>query len=294
MPLDARTVSALLPEVWAQLWRPVERISTGFAPIDRFLREGSGYGGLVCPSFVLLGAEPKIGKSTFAQQLGGQHVAGDPDGVTYYADFENGLDRWYRRLVKRQARITGGELEAGLGQEAEARMKEAEAWLREGPGQRYYYNGDRHLGQGKLRLELEGIRKLHPDGKLLVILDSLQKMPMDLKDRRSEIDEWLRTLEEYRTQFNAVIFAISELKRPSFGSGKSYKATGLAFKESGDAEYTADLALLMFKPDARMRKVVLTAPWNRDGPAGDVCELIPNADMTRFTAREFTKKEEQG
>jgi replicative DNA helicase len=270
----------------------VERIRTGFAPVDYFLREGSGYGGLVCPSFVLLGAEPKIGKSTFAQQLCEQHVELDPGNVAYYADFENGLNRWYRRLVKRRARLTGGELEAGLGEEAEARMKEAAAWLREGPGKRYYYNGDRHLSAAKLRAELQGIRKEHPAAKLLVVLDSLQKMPMDLMNRRAEIDEWLRTLEEYRTLFHCVVFAVSELKRPTFGSGKSYKATGLAFKESGDAEYTADLALLMFRPDARMRKVVLTAPWNRDGPAGDVCELIPSADLSRFTAREAPKKGE--
>jgi replicative DNA helicase len=292
--LQARTLASYLPEMRETLRQPLVRMSTGIGLLDHFLRDShEEHGGFVQPSLVVIGAEPKIGKSLLGQQIGERHVAGDKTHYTYYADMENGIVRFYKRLVGRRAQVTGAELAAGLQEEAEARMMAAEHWLERGPGRRYYYMSGRSLSQARLIDELEILGEEVPDASILVILDSLQKLPMELRERRSEVDEWLRALEEIRDRQNVVIMAISELRRPTFGAAKKYRAGATSYKESGDIEYTVDLGLAMERRDPKTKVVTLSITLNRDGNDGDVCELVPNTAYTKFTDRPITQKKEK-
>lgn len=290
--LEARTLASYLPEMRDTLRKPIARMSTGIKLLDSFLRDSHEEdGGFVKPSLVVIGAEPKIGKSLLGQQMGERHVARSKSNYTYYADMENGIVRFYKRLVSRRAEVTGAELAAGLSEEAELRMQAAEKWLEKGPGQRYYYMTGRSLSQARLIDELEKFEEEIPDANILVVLDSLQKLPMELRERRSEVDEWLRALEEIRDRQNVVIVAISELKRPTFGAAKKYRAGATSYKESGDIEYTVDLGLALERRDPKGRVVTLSVTLNRDGNDGDVCELVPNMAYTKFIDRPITKKE---
>jgi replicative DNA helicase len=292
--LQARTLASYLPEMRETLRQPLVRMSTGIGLLDHFLRDShEEHGGFVRPSLVVIGAEPKIGKSLLGQQIGERHVAGDKLNYTYYADMENGIVRFYKRLVGRRAQVTGAELAAGLQEEAEARMMAAEHWLERGPGRRYYYMSGRSLSQARLIDELEILGEEVPDASILVILDSLQKLPMELRERRSEVDEWLRALEEIRDRQNVVIIAISELRRPTFGAAKKYRAGATSYKESGDIEYTVDLGLAMERRDPKTKVVTLSITLNRDGNDGDVCELVPNTAYTKFVDRPINQKKEK-
>jgi len=82
---------------------------------------------------------------------------------------------------------------------------------------------------------------------LLLIIDSLQKLPMDLEDRRSGVDAWIRLLERLRHQHDTAVLLISEIKRDPKGQ---YTAHEAAFKESGGIEYAADLAMTLARPPA--------------------------------------------
>jgi hypothetical protein len=82
---------------------------------------------------------------------------------------------------------------------------------------------------------------------LLLVIDSLQKLPMDLGDRRAGVDAWIRLLERLRHEHDAAVLLISEIKRDQRGQ---YTAHEAAFKESGGIEYAADLALTLTRPAA--------------------------------------------
>ncbi|OFX19472.1 MAG: hypothetical protein A2V77_23865 [Anaeromyxobacter sp. RBG_16_69_14] len=85
------------------------------------------------------------------------------------------------------------------------------------------------------------------DRQLLVVLDSLQKLPMGLEDRRAGVDAWVRLLERLRHEHEAAVLLISEIKRDQKGQ---YTAHEAAFKESGGIEYAADLAITLTRPTA--------------------------------------------
>ncbi len=78
--------------------------------------------------------------------------------------------------------------------------------------------------------------------KKLLVLDSLQKLPPLSRQRRDSIDTWLRELEQIKQDPSVVILLVSELSRGE--NEVNYRRASLgSFKESGDAEYTSDLAL---------------------------------------------------
>jgi hypothetical protein len=79
------------------------------------------------------------------------------------------------------------------------------------------------------------------------VVDSLQKLPMDLEDRRAGVDAWIRLLERLRHEHDAAVLLISEIKRDQKGQ---YTAHEAAFKESGGIEYAADLAMTLTRPAA--------------------------------------------
>jgi hypothetical protein len=119
------------------------------------------------------------------------------------------------------------------------------------------------------------------DRQLLLVLDSLQKLPMDLEDRRAGVDAWIRLLERLRHEHEAAVLLISEIKRDQKGQ---YTAHEAAFKESSGIEYAADLAMTLTRPTAdesaeacSTLRVELARDCD-DDPRGEVagyCPLFP-------------------
>ncbi len=119
------------------------------------------------------------------------------------------------------------------------------------------------------------------DRQLLLVLDSLQKLPMDLEDRRAGVDAWIRLLERLRHEHEAAVLLISEIKRDQKGQ---YTAHEAAFKDSSGIEYAADLAMTLTRPtagesaEARSTLRVELARDCDDDPRGEVagyCPLFP-------------------
>jgi replicative DNA helicase len=223
----------------------VQRLPTGF----RLLDEALG-GGLVIPSVNVLGAAPKSGKSTFAQSVAVQHVKAG--GVAYYLDLENGRRRFLRQLLCREAHVAPKVVAAALRacragdlseRETVERWKAAKAWMRRDLGGLYVD----FRPPENLERRIAKMRKVAGKRVLLVVIDSLQKLPGDLKERRAATDDWMRLFARLRNDFEVVFLVISELTR-SYRGG--YEAHEAAFKESGEIEYTADLAMTMTRPSA--------------------------------------------
>lgn len=215
-----------VPEVCRFLDDGIQGFSTGFPVLDDKLM---GLRGLV-----LLGAAPGVGKSTFCLNVG-IHVAIDIEGASVlYCDIENGRNIVMLRML---SNLCGQTIEQLRGQ----RKSEWETWqadLEEKlPG--FYLTTDHALMRPEI-IERQ-IQQIGAD-KTLVVLDSLQKLPSLEKQRRDSIDAWLRALERIKQDPSIVILLVSELSRGEHGV--NYKKPSLnAFKESGDIEYSADVAL---------------------------------------------------
>lgn len=222
----------------------LQRIATGFPRLDAALG-----GGFAVPSLNILGAGPKSSKSTWSQIVAVQHV--ESGGVAYVLDLENGRTRFLRRLLCRHARLGAHEVGAALRggdaapfakREAAERWRTAKVWGRTtiGPCLFAEFSPPKDLGQ-----RLADVRALAREKPVLVVIDSLQKLPMDFSDRRAATDRWIREFERWRYEHNLVILVVSELKRDLRGG---YTASESAFKESGGIEYAADLAMTLSRP----------------------------------------------
>jgi hypothetical protein len=125
---------------------------------------------------------------------------------------------------------------------------------------------------------LAEVRAVAGDRPLLVVVDSLQKLPGDLSDRRATIDGWVRLFERLRLDLDAAFLVISEIKRNPKGE---YVAHEAAFKESGGIEYAADLAMTLERPRADQDEEpvsTLSVQLSRDcdeDPRGVIASYVP-------------------
>ncbi len=254
-----------------------KRIATGWRRLDRAL--GGGFG---VPSLNLIGAAPKSGKSTWAQVVAERHA--EAGGFVYYLDLENGRRRFVRRMLCRRAQLGGAQVAAALrahrlgvfeSREQVERWKEAKRWVQEklAPGFLAEFTPPSNFAA-----RVAAAREKAGDRPLLLVIDSLQKLPMALEDRRAGVDAWVRLLERLRHEHEAAVLLISEIKRDQKGK---YTAHEAAFKESGGIEYAADLAMTLTRPtadenaDASSTLRVELARDCDDDPRGEVASYKP-------------------
>jgi replicative DNA helicase len=208
--------------------------------------------------------------------------------VIYY-DFENGRQKIYLRTLVRlsdlpEKKIRSGDLTPGEREVLQNAYAQFESLLT-------YFRvvNDRQLNPDTMRRHVDFIK--HETGKedLLVVVDSLHKLPFkDLTERRTGIDSWLRQLEAIRDEQQVCFLVISELSR---GKGGGYGETPdlSSFKESGDIEYSADSALIL-APDwdplapaaAGPRKSILWMVASRETSPGRVAEYALDYPYWRF------------
>jgi KaiC/GvpD/RAD55 family RecA-like ATPase len=224
-------------------------IQTGWKLLDDKI------GGFAIPSLNVLGAAPKSGKSTWAQIIAARHAA--LGGVTYHLDLENGRRRYYRRLLCRLLKIGPGEVTRAFAYpKADGSAAVIDAWYAMKANidklDSLYAEFSPPIGlQAGLTNRLMEVRRKAGSRKLLVVIDSLQKLPGKLDDRRATVDEWVRLFERLRIEIDAAFLVISEIKR---GKSGEYVVHESAFKESGGIEYAADLAMTMTRPRADEKK----------------------------------------
>jgi replicative DNA helicase len=80
----------------------------------------------------------------------------------------------------------------------------------------------------------------------VVVIDSLHKLPFnEFTEQRTGIDAWLRQMESIRDEMQVSFLVISELSRDTTGSYRETPHLGI-FKGSGDIEYSADNAMVLY------------------------------------------------
>jgi replicative DNA helicase len=213
-----------------------DNLKTGFALLDDAI---DGIHGLN-----VVGGAPKVGKSCFMIQVATE-LARRSVPVIYY-DFENGRQKIYQRTMARLSRVTIEALRRQSFDEpgkvrvaaAQAEFKKMLHWFR--------VVNDRKVTPEIMRRHVDFIR--HETGRdfTVIVIDSLHKLPFkDFSERRTGIDAWLRHFESIRDEMQVSFLIISELSRGDQGSYQETPHMGV-FKGSGDIEYSADNAMVIY------------------------------------------------
>ncbi len=201
----------------------------------------------------IFGGPPKVGKSCFMIQIGTEMARrGVP--VLYY-DFENGRQKIYQRTLVRLSRIEGRQLVKSSFSEAEQDRYESAQQDFQKMMNNFRVVNDRKLTPEIMRRHIDFIKHETRQDYCVVIIDSLHKLPFkDFSERRTGIDAWLRQLESIRDELMVSFLIISELTRGDKGSYIETPHMGV-FKGSGDIEYSADNALVIFPEDDQASKL---------------------------------------
>lgn len=214
------------------------RMKSGFPKLDEAIGGVHGIN--------IIGGAPKVGKSSFMIQIGTE-MAHKGVPVIYY-DFENGRQKIYQRTMARLCRVPVNRLQSGSFDEPEKirykaaclDFKKMLKWFR--------VVNDRKVTPEIMRRHIDFIRHETQSEYTVVIIDSLHKLPFkDFNERRTGIDAWLRQIESIRDEMQVSFLVVSELSRGDKGSYRDTPHMGI-FKGSGDIEYSADNALVLF-PD---------------------------------------------
>jgi len=254
-------------------------IETGFPKMDAAL---DGLRGIN-----IMGGPPKAGKSCFFMQISTE-IARRKVPVIYY-DFENGRQKIYLRTLVRtsnlpEKRIRSGQVSPQEAESLEATWNEFDAML-----QYFRVVTDRQLSPEIMRRHIDFLKHESRKDDLLIVLDSLHKLPFkSLTERRTGIDFWLRQIEAIRDEHQVCFLVISELSRGKEG-GYGEKPDMSSFKESGDIEYSADNAMIL-KPNwdplepvsTEQRKNVLWLVASRENSPGQVAEYRIDYPYWRF------------
>ncbi len=244
-------------------------LRTGFGRLDEALEGLHGIN--------VIGGAPKVGKSAFVIQIAGQ-VAEQRIPVLYY-DFENGRQRIYQRILSRLARLPvrrlgGDDLAARERQEYELSLERLRRMLLS-----LRVVNDRRLTPELMRRHIDFIRHETRSDYTVVVIDSLHKLPFkDFAERRTGIDAWLRQLESIRDEMQVSFLVISELARGNERAYSERPHLGV-FKGSGDIEYSADNAMVLFDAGGaeqavadggrRLTMSVVASREHRPGPVAD-------------------------
>lgn len=218
-----------------QKGKEIPGIQTGFEKLDRHTEGLRGIN--------ILGGPPKAGKSCFFMQISSEVARGNVP-VIYY-DFENGRQKIYSRTLVRLSNLSDKKMRSGAlePEETEQLQKAHEAFKT--LLSHFKVVNDRQLSPDTMRRHIDFIKHETRQDDLLVVVDSLHKLPFkDLSERRTGIDSWLRQFEAIRDEQQVCFLVISELSRGK-GGGYGEKPDLSSFKESGDIEYSADNAFIL-------------------------------------------------
>jgi KaiC/GvpD/RAD55 family RecA-like ATPase len=183
---------------------------------------------------VVIVAVPKAGKTTVVLQMG-SNVADTGAAVIYY-DFENGPLSLLAREFCRKYRVDYWEELFNKDSRWEPILEKLN--LFQADRKNLAFVSDRKLTLDTIRTQIREMRAVTNQEKVLIVVDSLQKLPMRLDERRAGVDTWLGGFEELNSQDpNLTILLVSELSReglPKESSGIEYAAHFLLRLRNGE------------------------------------------------------------
>lgn len=230
-------------------------LKTGFPEMDRKI--------IGLPGLVTFMGEPKCCKSTAVMSIAlNKAIEGHP---VIYMDKENGMQRARMRMICYLAGITRGAVLGELLGDEVQRYNKAATLLKSLPICYLIENISAETLEATIKEAGKVYRK-----NVVVVVDSLQKIITDFKDRRASVDYWVFLFNELKQRYEnwVTIIVVSEKNRSEYGTAS--KSGG---KESGGIEYTSELVLDLY-PSKDKSSIIIECTYNRDGPTGVLSKLI--------------------
>lgn len=245
-----------------------EGIKTGFASIDDRL------GGIKPADFVVIAGRPSMGKTAYAMNIAERMALNGLRGLVFSLEMSEAqlMDRMLSSLSGVQAyRLQRGKLIDGDLEGVSAagyKLKKMDLCIIDRPALK--------IGH------LAGIaRKFHRKSPLdFIVIDYLQLIRADTKDRFQEISEISRLLKALAKQLNIPVIALSQLSR-SVESRTSKRPMMSDLRESGQIEQDADIIQMLYRDEY----------YNPDSDLKGYCEVITCKFRNGETGSDFLQSE---
>ncbi len=266
-------------------------IPTGIHELDETIT------GLNRTDFILLGARPGMGKTSFALNIA-RHAAVKAEKTVAVFSLEMGKEQLCSRLLSTEALVGGTKLRTGKLDENEwVRLIEAGDILSK---TKIYLDDTPSITVPEIKAKLRRLRDVD-----LVIIDYLQLMSSANRknegNRVQEISEITRGLKVMAKELNIPVLALSQLARDSEKRAGNHRPLLSDLRDSGSIEQDADIVLFLYREDyysnekgpneeSDKNSGECIVAKNRHGETKTV-PLHWQGEFMRFTAQEVVRSE---
>lgn len=257
-------------------------ISSGFGILDKYLT------GINKSDFILIGARPAMGKTSFALNLA-QNISMLAKKKCVVFSLEMTKQQLAERLLSAQAGVESQKLKTGELDDAE--------WERLGAAAGQFNDVELYLDDTSSITVPEiksRIRRMKNVDCVIIDYLGLISSATKKENRVQEVSEITRNLKMMAKDLNIPVICCAQLSRGTEGHGKNHKPQLSDLRESGSIEQDADIVLFLYREDYYRNEVAedkqdeidankteLIVAKNRHGATGTI-ELTFDKEFTRF------------
>ena len=265
-------------------------IPSGLGMLDKYIT------GLNKSDFILVGARPAMGKTSFALNLA-QNVTMLAKKKCIFFSLEMTKEQLAERLLAAHAGVPSNKLRTGELTDDE--------WIRLGNATGDYEDVELYLDDTSSITVPEiksRVRRLKNVDIIIIDYLGLIQSATHKENRVQEVSEITRNLKMLAKDLNIPVICCAQLSRGTEGRGKSHKPQLSDLRESGSIEQDADIVMSLYREDYYRNEVdedkpdevdpnltELIVAKNRHGATGTI-EMTFDKEFTRF--RSIDKKYE--
>jgi len=257
-------------------------VSTGFSTLDKYIT------GLNKSDFILIGARPAMGKTSFALNLA-QNVTMYAKKKCIFFSLEMSKKQLADRLLASFAGIPSQKLLTGeLDKDEWARLGNAAGAFND---VELYLDDTASITVPEIKSRVMRLKNVD-----IIIIDYLSLIQAATKrdNRAQEVSEITRHLKMLAKDLMIPVVCCAQLNRGTEGRGKSHKPQLSDLRESGSIEQDADIVMFLYREeyykgeldeekqeDVDISKTEHIVAKNRHGPTGSI-EMTFDKEFTRF------------
>lgn len=269
-------------------------IPTGFGLLDKYIT------GLNKSDFILIGARPAMGKTSFALNLAQNITMGARKRCVFFS-LEMTKEQLAERLLASQAGIESQKFRTGELTDDE--------WIRLGNALSSFHDVELYLDDTAAITvpEIKSIvRRLKDVDCILIDYLGLIQSAVHKENRVQEVSEITRNLKMMAKDLNIPVICCAQLSRGTEGRGKTHTPQLSDLRESGSIEQDADIVMFLYRPDYYRNELSeeerdevdenlteLIVAKNRHGGVGTI-QLTFDKEFTRFRAIDNVRDYNQG
>ena len=251
--------------------------------------------GLNRSDFILLGARPGMGKTSFALNIA-RHAAVKANKKIAFFSLEMSKEQLASRLLSTEAMVGGTKLRTGkLSEDEWIRLIEAGDVLSK---TQMYFDDNPSITVGEMKAKIRRLRDVD-----LVVVDYLQLMSAAGKNdnRVQEISKITRSMKIMAKELTVPVLMLSQLARDS-EKRTNHRPVLSDLRDSGSIEQDADIVLFLYREE--YYQDAETPNENADRNSGE-CIIAKNrhgetktvplhwqGEFMRFTAQEVVRSEQ--